>query len=44
MIIMVSTMLVAFYGCKSIHVGGSGEIGGVYGGGGVTIPVPPQTK
>lgn len=30
-------------GCKSIVVGGSGQIGGVTGGGGVSIPLP-RTK
>mgnify|MGYP001570509442 CR=1 FL=1 len=41
---IVFSVLISFLGCKSINVGGSGQIGGVYGGGGVTIPVPPQTK
>lgn len=27
-------------GCRSIHVGGSGNIGGISGGGGISIPVP----
>lgn len=27
-------------GCRTIHVGGSGGAGGIYGSGGVTIPVP----
>lgn len=27
-------------GCQSIHVGGSGNIGGISGGGGISIPVP----
>lgn len=27
-------------GCRTINVGGSGNVGGVYGSGGVTIPVP----
>lgn len=44
MIVMVLTMLVALYSCRSINVGGSGDIGGVYGAGGVAIPVPPKTK
>ena len=32
--------LFGFAGCQSIHVGGSGNIGGISGGGGISIPVP----
>lgn len=32
--------ILGFCGCQSIHVGGSGEIGGISGGGGMNIPVP----
>lgn len=35
-----SIVLLGFAGCQSIHVGGSGNIGGISGGGGISIPVP----
>lgn len=31
---------ISMSGCRHIYVGGSGEVGGVHGSGGVTIPVP----
>jgi hypothetical protein len=40
LVCLIISMLVSLLaGCRSIHVGGSGEIGGVHGGGGVSIPV-----
>lgn len=27
-------------GCQSLHVGGSGNVGGISAGGGISIPVP----
>ena len=37
---VVGSLLVSLMsGCRSINVGGSGELGGVHGGGGVSIPV-----
>ncbi len=39
-IIVLFIFLSAFSGCQSIHVGGSGNIGGISGGGGISIPVP----
>jgi hypothetical protein len=39
--VMILALFAFFCGCRSINIGGSGEIGGVHGGGGVTIPVPP---
>lgn len=39
-IIIVIVSLISVCGCKSINVGGSGQIGGVIGGGGVSIPIP----
>ncbi len=38
--IYLSIFLVALSGCRTINVGGSGNVGGIYGSGGVTIPVP----
>lgn len=32
--------LISVCGCKSIDIGGSGQVGGVFGGGGVSIPIP----
>lgn len=32
--------LIFIIGCSSIQVGGSGSLGGVSGGGGVSIPIP----
>ena len=33
-------LLLGSSGCQSIHIGGSGNIGGISGGGGISIPVP----
>ena len=33
-------LFASMHGCKSIRVGGSGEVGGVRGGGGIDIPIP----
>lgn len=33
-------LLMNLSGCQSIHVGGSGNIGGISAGGGISIPVP----
>ncbi|MFC1592503.1 hypothetical protein ACFL4C_00610 [Candidatus Omnitrophota bacterium] len=41
---MVSILLVCLYGCKSIVVGGTGEVGGVRGRGSVTVPIPNPGK
>ena len=40
--VIVSILLISLYGCKSIVVGGSGEVGGVRGRGSVTVPIPNQ--
>jgi uncharacterized protein YceK len=40
MLILLVLTLVFISGCSSIHVGGSGKIGDVTGGGGVNIPIP----
>ena len=39
-LILIILVFSVISGCRSINVGGSGEIGGVYGGGGVSIPIP----
>ncbi|MFC1709450.1 hypothetical protein ACFL2J_05305 [Candidatus Omnitrophota bacterium] len=38
-IILVLIALICLNGCKSINVGGTGQIGGVTGSGHVSIPV-----
>ena len=40
--VMVSILFISLCGCKSIVVGGSGEVGGVRGRGSVTVPIPNQ--
>lgn len=37
-------VLALLSGCRSINVGGSGQIGTVTGGGSVNIPVPQATQ
>jgi len=39
-LILVGILLIFASGCSSVHVSGSGEIGGVHGGGDVSIPLP----
>ena len=38
--VLVYVALIFICGCKSINVGGSGQVGTVTGGGSVNIPVP----
>lgn len=38
-LICLLATLIFFHGCKSINVGGTGQIGSVTGGGSVNIPV-----
>lgn len=38
-LIYLLVALLFFHGCKSINVGGTGQIGSVTGGGSVNIPV-----
>lgn len=38
--VVVYAILIFVYGCSSINLGGSGQIGTVTGGGGVSIPIP----
>lgn len=44
LLLFVSAFLICVCGCKNIIIGGSGEVGGVHGGGSVVIPVPNQGK
>lgn len=39
-LILLTLVFVYICGCRSINVGGSGEIGTVHGGGAVNIPIP----
>ena len=39
-IVTLIIFLMAFSGCQSIHIGGSGNIGGISAGTGISIPVP----
>jgi len=43
-LIIFLVILFGFTGCKSIRVGGSGQVGSVHGGGGADIPIPNKTK
>jgi len=41
--LVAAMTLILFFsasGCRSIYVGGSGSVGDVSGGGGVSIPIP----
>ncbi len=39
-ILLIAISYVFICGCRSIHVGGSGEVGGAHGSGEVSIPIP----
>lgn len=41
-ILVFSISCILISGCSSVHVGGTGKIGGVHGAGEVTIPLPPK--
>lgn len=43
-VIIIGALFVSLSGCKSIIVGGKGEVGKVQGRGSVTIPIPNQGK
>jgi len=40
LVCLILILSLSLCGCRSIYVGGSGNIGGVSGSGGVSIPVP----
>lgn len=39
-VVIALILILSASGCRSIYVGGSGNVGDVSGGGGVNIPIP----